>query len=68
MRKAPRHQRFPSPQLSDESAAEILDFLQVFIAEFEKRYGNQIRRYHDERSQQNIIQADLFVDLCDVPG
>lgn len=42
--------------LSDEAAVEILDFLQVFMTDFENRYGNQIRRYYDERSRHNIIQ------------
>lgn len=43
--------------LSDEAAVEILDFLRVFTTEFEIRYGDQIRRYYDERSRHNIVQT-----------
>jgi hypothetical protein len=46
----------PMRQLSDEAAVEILDFLQVFTLDFEIRYGNQIRRYYNDRSQHNIVQ------------
>ena len=39
--------------LSDEAAVEVLDFLQVFIADFENRYAAQIHRYYEQRTQQN---------------
>ena len=42
-------------QLSDEAAVEIVNFLQVFTLDFEIRYGDQIRRYYDERSQHNVV-------------
>jgi hypothetical protein len=58
-------QYIPLPQLSDKAAVEILDFLQVFTNDFENRYGNQIRRYYDERSRHNIIQDNLFKDTDD---
>lgn len=52
----PCYQCIPLRPLSDEAAVEILDFLQVFMTDFETRYGNQIRRYYDQRSRDNIIQ------------
>lgn len=55
------------PQLSDKAAAEILDFLQVFTNNFENRYGNQIRRYYDERSRHNILQTNPASDTNDPP-
>jgi hypothetical protein len=42
----------PRP-LSDEAAVEILDFLQVFITDFENRYAAQIHRFYEQRIQLN---------------
>ena len=56
MGKNSRHPCMPTPPLSDEAAVEILDFLQVFMTEFENRYGDQIRRYYEERSRHNLVQ------------
>lgn len=53
------------PKLSDKTAVEILDFLQVFTNDFENRYSNQIRRYYDEHSRHKIIQGNLFKDTDD---
>jgi hypothetical protein len=55
------YQCIPLRPLSDEAAAEILDFLQVFITDFENRYAGQIRRYYDERSRHNIVQGNPFM-------
>ena len=41
------YQCIPLRPLSDEAAVEILDFLQVFTADFEIRYGGQIGRGRD---------------------
>jgi hypothetical protein len=57
----------PLRPLSDEAAVEILDFLQVFMTDFENRYGNQIRRYYDERSRHNIIQDSPSEPTDDPP-
>jgi len=57
----------PLPHLSDKAAVEILDFLQVVTNDFENRYGNQIRRYYDERSRHNNVQAAPFKDAVDPP-
>ena len=32
-----------------------------------QRKSNQIHRYYDERSRHNIVQADLFMDVGDLP-
>jgi hypothetical protein len=57
MRSDPCYQCIPLRPLSDEAAVEILDFLQVFMTDFEIRYGDQIHRYYDERSRHNIVQV-----------
>jgi hypothetical protein len=54
-------------QLSDEAAVEILNFLQVFTADFEIRYGNQIRRYCNDRSQHNVVQRSSRTKTDDPP-
>ena len=46
------------PPLCDDCAVEILDFLYDLITVFESRYGDQIRRYYDDRSRYNLIQPD----------
>jgi hypothetical protein len=50
------------PDLSDETASEILDFLYELTTAFENHYAAQLRRYYQEgdRSQQ-----DLFEDFSD---
>lgn len=63
----PCYQCIPLRPLSDESVVEILDFLQVFTNDFENRYGDQIRRYYNERSRHNIVQADFFRDTDNPP-
>lgn len=55
MCSCPCHDCITMRQISDEAAVEILNFLQVFTLDFEIRYGDQIRRYYDERSQHNIV-------------
>jgi hypothetical protein len=61
------YQCIPLRPLSDEAAVEILDFLQVFTTDFEIRYGDQIRRYYDDRSRHNIVQTNSTVDKDDPP-
>jgi hypothetical protein len=50
------------PDLSDETASEILDFLYELTTAFENHYAAQLRRYYQkgDRSQQ-----DLFEDFND---
>jgi hypothetical protein len=35
------------PQVSDEVASEILNFLYELVNAFEHHYANQLRRYHE---------------------
>ena len=63
----PPYQCLPLRPLSDEAAVEILDFLQVFIINFESRYGDQIRRYYDQRARHNIIRVNPSVPTDDPP-
>jgi hypothetical protein len=45
------------PDLSDEAASEMLDFLQEFTMAFECQYADQLRRYYQE---DDLPQLDLF--------
>jgi hypothetical protein len=55
------------PPLSDEAVVEIHDFLHEVLTVFESRYGDQIHRYYDDRSQRNLIQPDRNLPLDDPP-
>jgi hypothetical protein len=50
------------PRLSDEAAAEMLDFLYELINAFENHYRDQLQRY-DQTLQPP--QPDLFDDFDD---
>ena len=50
------------PRLSDEAAAETLDFLYELINAFENHYRDQLQR-HDQTLQPP--QPDLFEDFDD---
>jgi hypothetical protein len=63
----PCYQCIPLRTLSDEAAVEILDFLQVFMTDFEIRYADQIRRYYDERSRHNIVRINPTLATGDPP-
>ena len=51
-----------SPDLSDKTAGEMLDFLYELTTAFENRYAAQLRRYYQEGDQS---QQDLFEDFND---
>lgn len=51
-------QHTPLRPLSDDAAAEILNFLQEFTNEFENRYFVQISRYYNRLYHHG--QASLF--------
>ena len=55
------------PPLSDEAVVEIHDFLHDVLTVFESRYGDQIRRYYDDRSQHNLIETDPNLPTDDPP-
>jgi hypothetical protein len=57
---------FQSPPLSDEAAAQILEFLYDLALRFESAYAGQIRRFHHpeieipgpDPRQQNLFDDD----------
>jgi hypothetical protein len=53
----------PRPPLTDQAAAEILDFLYELIADFEAAYYAKIRRHR--RTQERLQQADRLIDPLD---
>jgi len=50
------------PELADETAAKMLDFLYELTAAFENHYTLQLQRYHQG---MNRDQPDLFEDFND---
>ena len=54
-------------KLSDEAAAEILDFLQRFMTDFENHYANQIIRYYKQRLRTHAISQPPGVGPQDEP-
>lgn len=48
------------PPLSDEAAAQLLDFLQQCLQQFESHYYGQLRRYYDDSIPVDDGQIDLF--------
>ena len=48
--------RIAPPLLSDQAAVDLLAFLHDLVAAFEARYGDQIHRYYEERSEHNLRQ------------
>ena len=60
-------QCIPQHPLSDETVVEILDFLHLFMTDFENRYGGQIHRYYEDRSRHNIVQDNPCVTIDDPP-
>ena len=42
------------PPLSDQAAVDLLEFLHDLVAGFEARYGDQIHRFYEDRSEHNI--------------
>jgi len=63
-----QHQTFPDwdtlPPLSDEAAAQLLQFLYRWAAQFESHYYGQLHRYYVDDVPDD--QLDLFPDT-DLP-
>ena len=57
----------PLPPLTDEAAVQILDFLHEVLDRFESRYGDQIRRYYEDRSRHNLMNPDPCPSTDDPP-
>lgn len=49
------------PELSDEGAAQCLNFLHELTVAFEKHYADQFRRHHEPAP----MHPDLFDDVED---
>ena len=54
----PPSPEIPMPRLSDDAAVEIHHFLETLFDLFEARYGNQISRFYDSMSRDNLIETD----------
>ena len=50
------------PELTDETASEILDFLYQLVNAFENQYRSQLRRHYQPTE---LPQPDLFEDFDD---
>ena len=50
------------PELADETASEMLDFLYQLVNAFENQYRNQLQRHHQSAE---LPQPDLFEDFDD---
>ena len=57
----------PMPRLSDDAVVQIHDFIAHFLDLFEARYGDQIHRYYEDRSEHNIVGAEPIPDTDDPP-
>ncbi len=62
------------PELSDESAGQIHDFLNSFVNAFEDRYYTQLQRYYQLQSimpepsePPEPPEADLFHGFDEIP-
>ena len=50
------------PELNDETASEMLDFLYQIVNAFENQYRNQLLRHHQPTE---LPQPDLFEEFDD---
>ena len=51
------------PELSDEAAAQVLDFLYELVTSFENAYFGQLHRYYhdtDEPSDQDLPRQQIL--------
>ena len=55
MRPDPTPIELRLPPLCDEAVVEIYDFLTDFLQRFESRYGDQIHRFYEDRSFDNLV-------------
>ena len=54
----------PRPRLSDEAAAQLLDFLYDLVADFESAYAGQLLRHRQAEAdrQRDLYHMTLFAD------
>jgi hypothetical protein len=55
------------PQLDDEAVVQIHDFIYYCLERFEARYGDQIHRYYQDRSRDNLWEPQDQPDWGDLP-
>ena len=55
------------PPLDDEAVVEIQNFLSEILHLFEDHYGNQIHRFYEDRSINNVVQYSPRITLDDPP-
>ena len=58
------------PELSDESAGQLHDFLNVFVTVFEERYYTQLHRYYNLQTipePREPPDDDLFEGFDKIP-
>jgi len=58
------------PELSDESAGQLIEFLYVFVNAFERRYNTQLRRYYQSLAVPEPPEPpddDLFEGFDEIP-
>jgi hypothetical protein len=46
--------RLAKPELSDEAAAQLLDFLYELVTGFENAYFDQLHRYYDDTGEPSV--------------
>lgn len=61
------HAAIALPRISDDAAVQIQDFIHHVLDLFEDRYGDQIRRSYDDRSQHNLRPPDTPKAIDDPP-
>ena len=57
------------PELSDESAGQLLDFLNSFVSAFEQRYYTELQRYYQLQATPMIsdLQEVIAFEDSDEP-
>lgn len=55
------------PELTDESAGQLLDLLNAFVTAFEERYYTQLRRYYQAQAIPEPPEGDLFEGFDEIP-
>ncbi len=58
------------PELSDESAGHLIEFLYAFVNEYENQYRNQLSRYYlslEVPDPPEPPEDDLFAGFDDIP-
>ena len=57
----------PLPRLSDDAAAEIYLYIEHALLLFARRYGDQLRRFYQSMSRDNLLESQLNLELDDPP-